>query len=83
MDMYLNYINEMKCLPGIVCLLVIIYYLKAFERELIQELLNSENNLMYLECDSMICQFQYLGNEGRHNLNDVNKREAFANYPKY
>lgn len=57
MDIYLNYINEMKCLPGIVCLLVIIYNLKAFERELIQEFLKSENNLMYLECDSMICQF--------------------------
>lgn len=47
----------MKCLPGIVWLLVIIYNLKAFERELIQEFLNSENNLMHLECDSMICQF--------------------------
>lgn len=50
----------MKCLPDIVCLLVIIYNLKAFERELIQEFLNSENNLTYFRCDFMICHFNHL-----------------------
>lgn len=50
----------MKCFPDIVCLLVIIYNLKAFERELIQEFLNSENNLMYFKRDFMICHFNYL-----------------------
>lgn len=71
MDIYLNSINEVS--PGIVCLLVIIYNLKTFERELIQEFLNSEDNLMYFKCDFMTCHFKYLGNGGRHNLNDVIK----------
>lgn len=60
----MNYICSliilMKCLPDIVCLLAIIYNLKAFERELIQEFLNSENNLTYFRCDFMICHFNYL-----------------------
>ena len=63
----------MKCLPGIVCLLVITYNLKAFQRELIQEFRNSENNLKYFKCDFMIYLFKYLDNGGRHNLNDVIK----------
>lgn len=62
----------MKCLPGTVCLFVVIYNLKAFERELIQEFLNFENNICF-KSDFMICHFKYVGNGGRHNLNDVIK----------
>lgn len=62
----------MKYLPGTVCLLIIIYNLKAFERELIQEFLYSENGICF-RCDFMICHFKYAGNGGRHNLNDVIK----------
>lgn len=71
----------MKCLPGTVCLLVIIYNLKALERELIQEFLNSE--YICFKCDFMTCHFKYVANGGRHDLNDVIKWEASANYLKY